>query len=555
MLTRLKISNFVLIDTLDLDFKSGLTVLTGETGSGKSIIIDALMLIFGARITSDVIRQGADTTDLVAEFTLTNINAISWLKENDLADNDNIHNLICRRVIDRAGKNKIYLNGHTVTATQMKDLSEYILDIHTQHAAITILKPESQRLLLDEYAGVGDKVATISTYYKKISSLETNLHNLRDNTQKLLMRRQELEESINELVALNLKSGEWDELENRHKQISNLGVVVNELDNIQSLINQEEYSLIKSIHSINFSLNKIVDHVPKAEDLLKTIESIEIDITELNHDIGSILKSIELEPNELQLLEEKIQHIFALSRKYHIEARQIPEYLSSLQEELNSLTESTNFELLEQELARQKGLYDAMAQDITNVRKKVAVELSKEVTTLLHTLAIQGEFKILLPIVEKPTPYGLETIEFNVAFNQGLPLFPLAKVASGGELSRTALALYLLLSMQNSPETIIFDEIDVGVGGVIASHIGKMLHSLGQKKQVVCITHQAQTASFGDNHLMVVKENNGKLTRLKTEYSENDQRIKEIARMIGGIKITDTTINHARELLEQRSHH
>lgn len=551
MLSRLKISNFVLIDKLDLDFKSGLTVLTGETGSGKSIIIDAVMLIFGARVTIDLIRHGCDTTDLMAEFELSNTNAINWLKENDLADSEDQHNLICRRIIDRNGKNKIYLNGHTVTATQMKDLSEYVLDIHTQHAAITLLKQDSQRLLLDEYAGISDKVTMLAGYYKKISSLEISLYNLRDNAQKLFARRLELEEQIDELASLNLKSGEWEELERRHKQISNMGIVVSELTNIQNLLNQEEYSLIKSIHVISSSLNKIVDYVPKAHDLLKTIESIEIDVAEFNHDIGSITKSIELEPNELQLIEEKIEQIFSQSRKYHVEAGQIPEFLVQLQEELATFAENTNLELLEQELAAQKKLYNTMAQDITNVRNKAAVELSKEVTKLLHTLAIQGEFKILLTRAEKPTSYGLENIEFNVAFNQGTPLQPLAKVASGGELSRTALVLYLLLSMQNSPETIIFDEIDVGIGGVIASHIGKMLHTLGEKKQVICITHQAQTASFGANHLIVAKKSNADVTILQAEYATSDKRTQEIARMIGGIKITDTTISHARELLEQ----
>ena len=432
MLSHLNISNFVLIDNLDLDFKSGLTVLTGETGSGKSIIIDALMLIFGARVTTDVIRQGADTTDLVAEFTLSNPNAINWLKENDLVDSEDQYNLICRRIIDRNGKNKIYLNGNTVTATQMKDLSEYVLDIHTQHAAITLLKQDSQRLLLDEYAGISDKVATLAGYYKKISSLEASLNNLRNNTQKLIARRQELEEQLSELTTLNLKPGEWNELESRHKQISNMGIVVNELDSIQNLLNQEEYSLIKSIHAISSSLDKISDYIPRAADLLKTIEGIEIDVAEFNHDIGSIAKSIELEPNELQLLEEKIQQVFALSRKYHIEANQIPEYIVQLQTELNSLAENTNLELLEQELAIQKSLYNTLAQEMTKIRNNVALKLSKEVTAILHTLAIQGEFKAVLTPCEKPTSYGIENIEFHVAFNKGVPLQSLAKVVPAG---------------------------------------------------------------------------------------------------------------------------
>lgn len=550
MLTRLKISNFVLIDKLDLDFKSGLTVLTGETGSGKSIIIDALMLIFGARAATTIIRNGADTTDLVAEFELSNINAIKWLKENDLADNDDQHNLICRRIIDQNGKNKIYLNGNSVTVAQIKNLAEYILDIHTQHAAITLLKQDSQRVLLDEYANLTNNVTTLATYYHKIAKLQITINNLKNNSTKLLERRIELENSINELENLNLKPGEWAELENRHRQISNMGIVVQELDNIQNFINNEEFSLIKSIHTINSSLHKISNYLPTADNLLKALDSIEIDVTEFESDISNALKSIEIEPDELQTLEAKIEEVFKISRKYRIEANQIPDYLLELQAELHSLADNTNLESLEKELADLTESYTRIAKNVTLIRNKTALELSHEVTKILHHLGINGEFKAAIIPNQGISSYGLENIEFNVAFNRGIALQPLARVASGGELSRTALALYLLLSMQNSPETIIFDEIDVGIGGVIASHIGKMLHTLGKNKQVLCITHMAQTASFGNNHLVVTKENQKDLTTLRATYFEKDGRIKEIARMIGGVKITETTINHAYEMLE-----
>lgn len=552
MLTRLKISNFILIDKLNLDFKSGLTVLTGETGSGKSIIIDALMLIFGTRITTDIIRHGTDTADLLAEFELSNIEAINWLKENDLANLDQENQLICRRVIDRNGKNKIYINGHTATSSQAKTLNEFILDIHTQHAAVTLLKQDSQRLLIDEYAGISDKVLNLKSLYKKISLLRTNITELTTNSQKALELKAELEEQLQEFNSLNLQNGEWAELENRHKQISNLNVVLNELDIIQNIVGNSEFSLIHGINTLNSSLRKIHEYLPEADSLTKIINSIEIEINELNHDINSITKSINVEPGELQSLEERIEQVFTLSRKYRVDPNNIIEHLENLQQQLNNIENNSNLEVLEKELASVLKEYSAIAATVTTSRTKSATELSIAATKLLHSLAINGEFKVALIKNEALSSYGLENIEFNVSFNQGMPMQALAKVASGGELSRTALALYLLLSIKNSPETIIFDEIDVGIGGSIASQIGKMLNQLGQNKQVLCITHQAQTASFANNHLVISKNNasSAALTTLNATYLNSDERIQEIARMIGGIKITDTTVKHAREMLE-----
>jgi DNA repair protein RecN (Recombination protein N) len=551
MLNRITISNFVLIDNLDLDIKSGLTVLTGETGSGKSIIIDAIMLIFGTRITTDVIRSNQTTANLVAEFELSNPNAITWLTDNDLHDHDDDKNLICRRVIDINGKNKIYINGHTVTASQIKILGELILDIHTQHAAITLLKAESQRLLLDEYAGISDNVNNLTNQYKKIFVLSNKINDIKNNQEKLLIRQQEIEEAISELSALNLQPNQWLEIETRHKQISNLSVVLEELNSIQNLINQDEYSLSRMINQINSRLHKISNYVANSNKLLEITNSMEIEINELDHDLNIILKSIEVEPNELETLEDRMQNIFILSRKYKTTPNEIPEFLIHLQNELNSIADNQDLEVLDQELEELKTNYNKAASVVTKSRINAANELSHKVTKLLHNLAIRGEFKVLLTTLSSPTPYGLENIEFNVAFNQGMSLQALAKVASGGELSRTALSLYLLLSIKNSPETIIFDEIDVGIGGGIASQIGKMLQTLGHNKQVICITHQAQTASFGNNHLVISKDHSNNQTTLQATYLNPKNRVEEIARMIGGVKITETTINHAREMLEQ----
>lgn len=551
MLTRLIISNFVLIDKLDLDFKSGLTALTGETGSGKSIIIDALMLIFGARATPDIIRQGADSTDLVAEFSLVNQDAIAWLIENDLHDPDDTKNLICRRVIDSAGKNKIYINGHVVTATQARILNEFILDIHTQHAAITLLKQDSQRKLVDEYAGISPAILGLKNLYKKILLLKSTIIEATTNSEKIVSLKENLQNELQDLLSLNLKAGEWPQLETRHKEVTNLGAVLHELDIIQNVINQDDASLLRGINVISTSINKITEYVPRAEDLAKIVESIDIEIAELNQGINSLAKTINLEPQELEQLEDRIKNVFDLSRKHKINPEQIEERIKNIEEELGLLNESANLDNLKQELTDLEKEYSNKAHVATKARNEAAITIAKKVTELLHKLAIKGEFKVnLVPQLEL-TAFGLENIEFNVSFNQGLPAQPLAKVASGGELSRTALSLYLLLSMKNAPETIIFDEIDVGIGGAIASYIGKMLNQLGTNKQVICITHQAQTAGFANNHLVVSKKNTAgyEITQLSANYLNDQERVKEIARMIGGVEITATTIKHAEEIL------
>lgn len=551
MLTRLKITNFVLINELELDFNSGLTVLTGETGSGKSIIIDALMLIFGARVSTDIIRSGSAKTELVAEFTLSNHLAIDWLKKNDLIDIDDPTNLICRRVIDTSGKNKIYLNGNVVTSSQIRTLGEFILDIHTQHAAITILKSDTQRNLLDAYAEISDSVMQLNNYYKRMRELEKLLNESMLKATELELRKQTLTETISELVGLNLKVGEWEELEQEHKQLSNIGMVLEELDCVQSLLQNQDASILKTIHNMHSRLTKITPYVPKIDELLALLDGIEIDLTEFDRNVSAILNTLGADPKELANLEARIEQIFALGRKYKLQPNQIVENLATWQKELESLNHDSNVELLQSELIKVKDSYMVLADKISSKRSKFALELGDKVTSILHKLAINGEFHILVTPVIEPSSYGLENVEYQVCFNKGMPLQPLAKVASGGELSRTALALYLLLSINNSPDVIVFDEIDVGISGKVASHVGDMLYKLGANKQVICITHQPQTASFGQSHLVVSKKSSSEATLLNVEYVAADSRINEIARMLGGIKITNTTLSHAKEMLQQ----
>ncbi|MCC2625105.1 MAG: recN [Burkholderiales bacterium] len=553
MLAQLKINNYLLIEKLELDFYSGLTVVTGETGSGKSIIIDALMLIFGARANRDIVRIGTLAANFEATFQIDNREAILWLQENDLLDLDNQDSIICRRSIDNNGKSKIQINGHGVTALQIRTLGDFILDIHTQHASITLLRPDTQRKLLDQFCGINDEVENLTTIYRQIQDLSAKLTTATTAMRDLEIRREILSEKVNELTTLNLQAGEWDNLQEEHKQLNNADEVLRELDYALGIVSNSEQSLLSLTNDLHTHLTKISNYVPKLTEPLKMVDSINIELRELSHELNSLAQDINQDPNRLAEVESRLAEIFSLSRKYRLDPSLLPETLASLEQELSQLANDSDLAKLEEQLAIAQAKYNDLATIVTKKRGAGAKDLAKEVTRLLQTLAIKGQFNIALMNSAKPTAYGLENIEYQVCFNLGMPLQPLATAASGGELSRVALALYLLLSIHNPPEVIIFDEIDVGVGGKVAAVVGQMLSQLGSSKQVICITHQPQAASCGTNHLVVSKDEVKNSTITQIKYVKNEDRISEVARMLGGIHITEATLTHAKEMLEQHT--
>jgi DNA repair protein RecN (Recombination protein N) len=553
MLTRLKISNFLLIDNLELDFNCGLTVVTGETGSGKSIIIDALMILFGAKATETIIRHGQKQAIFEAEFNLSNSNTQNWLHENDLHDVDEQTQVICRRVIDCSGKSKTYINGHAVTITQMRICGDFILDIHTQHASITLLKADMQRKLLDEYAGITQNVEQLSSLFKQIQRLDTDLITSMQQMRELDIRRQYLLESITDLTDTNIKPNEWQELEVKHKQLANANAVLQELNEINNLLMNSDDSVLEGLHKLQTKLNKIAEYLPKAAELIGFVSSAEAELGELRYGISDVVNDIEQNPDALTEIETRINQLFDLSRKYRCTPESLEESLILWQQELQAIDAKIDIDTLQQELDAVKIEYFTIAETISSIREEVSRKLSGEITEVLNRLSIRGEFRISLKKLGAGvlSGYGLETVEYQICFNRGMEFQPLAKAASGGELSRTALALYLILSIHNPPEVIIFDEIDVGIGGKVAATVGQMLYDLGKIKQIICITHQPQTASFGNIHLVVSKEdsadNNTTLTLVK--HVREQSRINEIARMLGGIEITEATLDHAREML------
>ena len=550
MLLRLCIRNYILIESLTLDFTKGLTVITGETGSGKSIIIDALMILFGTKVSKNIIRDTAQKLIFEAEFMLNNDASIKWLENNDLINEDNQNILICKRVIDNYNKSKIYINGYASTNLQIKQLGEIILDIYTQHASITLLKNDVQRQLLDNYAGIDKEVIKLTGIYKNIISLKDKKAIMQKQLEQTNKRKEYLNAIIEDLDELDIKEQQWNDLNTRHKELVNSSLILTELNNATMIVQNNDNSIIKQLNYINNKISKLPLDQLKINQLLQLIEEATIELNELDYLIESIANTISQDSDESEQIEKKISSIFEKARKYKVAPENLFNYITQHKLELASCCDNTDLKSLDQQLTNEINLYASLAQIITDKRTKYAHVLSVNITKSLGDLAINGEFKVALTTNNLPSMYGNENIEYMISYNKGIALQPLAKVASGGELSRTALALYLLLSSHNPPDIIIFDEIDVAISGKVTSFIGEMLAMLGKTKQIICITHQPQTASYAENHLVVSKHSSNNKTITAINYVTEQERIDEIARMLGGVVITDTTLSHAQEMLQ-----
>lgn len=549
MLTSLQVKDYLLINELDIDFYSGLTVITGETGSGKSITIDALMLIFGAKASSDMIRAGQKQASFTATFQVDSELILGWLAEREFIDDNQQNIIICRRVIDANGRSKSFINSIPVNLSVLKELGEMLLDIHTQHASIALLKPENQRKLLDEFAGVTEKVANLGKVFIEINLVKQKIEKARQFSQDLIIKQEILTEKLNDLNELGIAEGEWDELQIKQKQLANAGFLLQELDFAINLISGEQNSIADILGTLGNRLVKINDYLPNSQQITQLLSSVESEIAELEHELQLVANKIEQDPEQLAIIDARIDEIYSLARKYRIRPEEILEYQQIWQQDLDNLSAETDLDKLLHELELKNAGYIQLATEISGFRAKTANKLGKEVSQLLNKLAINGEFKVDLTKLESASSYGLDDIQYQVCFNKGMPLQPLNKVASGGELSRVALALYVILSINNPPEVIVFDEIDVGIGGGVAEVVGTLLAELGKSKQVICITHQPQTACCGNYHLRVSKEAMKQSSFSRIEYISDESRVGEIARMLGGLNITETTLQHAREML------
>lgn len=554
MLTSLYIRDFAIIKTLALDLAAGLTVLTGETGAGKSILIDALALALGHRADAGSVRSGCNRAEVSASFTLkARSDAERWLKEHELdADGD----CVLRRVIENEKNSKGYINGRPVPIQMLRELGERLVDIHGQHEHQSLLRRDAQRQILDDYAGLQDVVENVGRQYAEIRALEERLQALTRETSDRDARVALLRHQVKELETLNLQPGEIAALEEEHARLANGAELLDGTQSaVHALYEDDEAALAQALAQIARKLEALARHDPKLGEIAALLNEAGIQIDEAAARLQHYAAGLDLDPARLQWLDARIAAVHDAARKYRVRAEELPEALERARAELaDTENREENLARLNQQLEQARASYFKAADALSKGRRQAATKLGRAVTERMQELGMAGgRFVIeLAPLPETElSPHGRERIEFQVTANADQPAKPLAKVASGGELSRISLALQVVTAALGRIPTLIFDEVDVGVGGRVAEIVGQQLRRLAGARQVFCITHLPQVAALGEHHLRLVKQTRDGATEVQVEPLKDADRVQEIARMLGGIEISKKTIAHAQDMLSR----
>ncbi len=550
MLNSIHIKDFAIIEQLDLELKSGMTVITGETGAGKSIVVDALGFALGARADSGVVRHGAKRAEISAVFDIEKLpQVLAWLDEQML---DEEQDCILRRVINHDGRSKAFVNGQPVNLTQLSQLGDLLVDIHGQHEHQSLFKPQTHLQLLDRYAGLSDKVTNLTKLSKDIHKVQTQLNDFQAALKEKNDRKDLIKYQLEELSKAPVDQVE--QIENEHKRAANASQLLEKGQSSLSAMSEDEQSISSLLNSVAGQISQLYSVDENLKNTNDLLQSALVEIDEASSELRSYLDSIEIDPEHFQQLDRDISLLHDLSRKHQTEIQQLPDVLAQLESELGQLAgDEASFEALEVEIDTLQKDYAKQAELISKKRHSAAKKLNKEVIELMSQLGLgSGVFEIAFHSMEETTykANGSESAEFMVSTNPGQKPMPLRKVASGGELSRISLALQVINAQTTQLPTLIFDEVDVGIGGGTAEIVGKLLKSLGEKAQILTVTHQAQVAAQGHQHLLVAKSQTKDSTSNQMVEISKAQRVEEIARMIGGVQITETIRSHAKELLQ-----
>lgn len=544
MLHSLHIRDFVIVDQVDLHFDQGFTVFSGETGAGKSILIDALALALGGRAETYSIREGADKTDISAVFDCPD-SLRDWLQEQEMDDSE----LVLRRVFDRSGKSRAFINGVPANLAQLRSIGQHLVDIHGQHAHQSLLKNSAQRELLDAHADNNRLLQTLAQQWKAWQSDIRQYKESQENAAQQNLERERLEWQLQEIAKLQLGKNEWENVSTEHNRLAHASSLLEGATQTLNTLDGEEQSLISELNSATQRIAQLLKNDPALQGIYDALESARIACVEAASDLNSYLDKVDLDPLRLAELETRMRNIFDTAHKFRVEPEQLHHLQQELEANLAHFNKISNLEELEKSIAQRKAAYMETAQELSKARKKTASTLGKEVTQAMQSLAMQGGvFEIHLQKAE-PGPHGLEQVEFNVAGHAGTTPRPLAKVASGGELARISLALSVMANKAGRVPTLIFDEVDTGIGGAVAEVVGKLLRELGGRHQVLCVTHLPQVAACAQQHFQVQKNQKNKTTHSEIVLLDEQERINEVARMLGGVTITETTREHAREML------
>ncbi len=549
MLRSLTIRDFVIVEQLELAFEAGFTVLTGETGAGKSILIDALALVLGARADALVVRQGAERAEVSAEFEISALQSVKkYLQKQELTECDGA--CLIRRVIDASGRSRAFVNGTAVTATQLRELGELLVDIHGQHQHQSLVRAASQRELLDAYGKLGAQATTVAEHYRDWREKAERRRAFETHAAAYAAERERLEWQVNDLAQLDFKADEWPELTAEHSRLAHAASLIEAAAFGMETLSEGEGASLAQLNGVIARLNNLLDYDPKLKAVLEVLEPAQVQLQEAVYGLRHYQQKLDLDPRRLRQAEQRMEAIHGAARKYRTEPEQLPALLDKARTRLEALSVAGDADALGKLETAAHHLCVAEAKKLSAGRRKAAGALAEKVTAAMQSLAMHGGvFEVALNALAEPAVHGLESIEFQVATHQGMTPQPLGKVASGGELSRISLAIQTIISQVAQVPTLIFDEVDAGIGGRVAEVVGKLIKQLGKKHQVMCITHLPQVAACGDQQWQVAKSAvDGKVTS-KVTALDKPRRIEEIARMLGGVKITDTTRQHAAEML------
>jgi len=555
MLAHLSVRDFAIVEGLDLDLHAGMTVLTGETGAGKSILIDALGLTLGERANTKVVRNGAERAEVVAVFELEpDCDARRYLAEQDLVSSDD--ECILRRVIGGDGRSRAHVNGRPVPLQTLRELGDFLVDIHGQHEHQSLLKGAAQRRILDEYAGHGEALQTLASLHEQWQSTRDAIELLSGGPEQRGQRLDFLRYQVKELDALDIQSDEIDKLDQEHRRLSHaselLAICGRSVDDIDG---DNETALTARLGAVLAALEEMTAMDSGVENIRALLDGAGIQLSEAATELRHYRDRIDIDPGRLQAMNERLSAIHELARKHQVEIRALPALHQGLRDEIAEL-EGSSARLAELQGALEDLLqaYGVAARQLHESRVGAAETLSEVVSANIRALGMpQGRLHIAVEanFEAPPAKTGADAVAFQVAINPGQALLPLAKVASGGELSRISLAIQVIATQSSGVPTLIFDEVDAGVGGSVAEIVGRELRSLANKRQVLCVTHLPQVASLAQQHVQVQKRSQRRQTHTDLRSLSGEGRVEEIARMLGGVTITDQALAHAREMLER----
>lgn len=547
MLHWLRLNDFVIVEAAEINFGPGFTVLTGETGAGKSILLDAMGLVLGGRGDATLVREGAERADISALFDIdTALSA--WLAEHDLSGDPG--QVLLRRIVDRDGRSRAQINGHPSTVARLRELGEHLVDIHGQHESQHLLRPGAQRELLDRLAGQDKLLTELNQAWQRWQKATQALEAARNGSREAAIRTERLQWEIDELTQLRLAPGEWEALSAEQQRLAHAHDLLAGADALANALGRDEDAIADRLGSLQGRLRTLAEIDPSLKNAAELVDSAAIQIDEAAGELAAYAGRLDLDPERFAEVEQRVASIFNTARKLRLQPQDLATHLDRLQAELERLSDAADISKLETACATAEAAYDRLARQVSAARRKTAGTLAADVTAQIERLGMPGTRLRIACSAASPGPSGIDTVEFQIAAHEGATPRPIARVASGGELSRIGLAIAVLAARSAPVSILIFDEADTGVGGAVAAVIGELMQRLATDSQVLCVTHLPQVAARADHHLKVMKTRSSHSVSSRVDPLDAAARQEEIARMLGGKKITGTTRAHAAELLK-----